>query len=130
VEESAAEETLTSDRADNELGQANGETMEYADINIYYVADGELQNEVVEDAECSIDAIFALWAEKNGVKNVSVLMVDIQSGETSLGVHLDLSGEFSQYLDDAGMVSTSLSLTLGEYLNADGVILTVEGQPV
>ena len=130
VEESVAEETLTCDRADNELGQANGETMEYADINIYYVVDGELQNEVVEDAECSIDAIFALWAEKNGVKNVSVLMVDIQSGETSLGVHLDLSGEFSQYLDDAGMVSTSLSLTLGEYLNADGVILTVEGQPV
>lgn len=130
MQDASVEESLTADRADNEMGEANGESMEYADINIYYVADGELKNQVFEDTECSVDAIFALWAEQNGVENVEILMVDIQSGSASTGVHLDLSGAFSNYLDDAGLVATSLSLTMGEYLNADGIIITVEGQPV
>ena len=124
AEESAASNTM----ADSAMAEES--RGEFADITIYYLKNGNIKSDVAKNTECSVDNIFALWAEKNDVEGVQLLVVDIYSNESSVGVQLDFSPSFREYLDEEGLLAASLSMTIGEYLNADGVILTVDGQPI
>ncbi|MBP3371756.1 MAG: hypothetical protein J6L88_04450 [Clostridia bacterium] len=130
MQDASVEESLTADRADNEMGQANGEAMEYADIFVYVVDNGEVEPVSVEQVECSIDAVIAAWAQQNGLQDVVVQSVDVQDSGASLGVHIDFAKGFDEKLDADGLILASLSMTLGDYLNADGVILTCDGMPL
>ena len=137
VEESIEEEAVAQDslsdteRFEGQMQEAgNASSVEYADIMIYYVEGGQVEGFLAEDLECSVDAIVQLWAQKNGVQDVSINSLDIQNGGDSMGVYLDLGGNVAAQLDDDGLMSAALSMTLGEYFNADGVILTCDGEPM
>ncbi len=131
MEEAAAEENVVFDSAAAPEANMEQESMrEIADVTIYYVEDGEIVSTVIEDMDCSLENLFDAWAKQNGISGVAITMVDVQDTGASVGAHIDFSESLSTWLDNDGLVAASLSMTLGEYLNADGIILTCDGQPI
>lgn len=131
MEEAAEEEYAVLDSAAAPEANMEQESMrEIADVTIYYVEDGEIVSTVIEDMDCSIENLFDAWAKQNGITGVAITMVDVQDTGASVGAHIDFSENLSTWLDGEGLTAASLSMTLGEYLNADGIILTCDGQPI
>ena len=131
VEESVAEDVMNdSAAAAPEANMEQESIREIADVTVYYVEDGEIVSTVIEDMDCSIENLFDAWAKQNGITGVAITMVDVQDTGASVGAHIDFSENLSTWLDGEGLTAASLSMTLGEYLNADGIILTCDGQPI
>lgn len=131
MEEAAEEEYAVLDSAAAPEANMEQESIrEIADVTVYYVEDGEIVSTVIEDMDCSIENLFDAWAKQNGITGVAITMVDVQDTGASVGAHIDFSENLSTWLDGEGLTAASLSMTLGEYLNADGIILTCDGQPI
>jgi hypothetical protein len=132
MDEAAAEENVVFDSAAAapEANMEQESMREIADVTVYYVEDGEIVSTVIEDMDCSIENLFDAWAKQNGISGVAITMVDVQDTGASVGAHIDFSENLSTWLDTDGLMAASLSMTLGEYLNADGIILTCDGQPI
>jgi hypothetical protein len=107
-----------------------GETEQIADVNIYYVENGQLQSET-QSLVCTVEDVFAAWAQKNEVADVTVQSVSLDdAGADVMGVRIDFSAQLRDQLDSQGNKLMALSMTLAEYLNADGVVLTAGGKPL
>lgn len=107
-----------------------GEQEQVADINIYYVDNGQLQSET-QSLVCTVEDVFAAWAQKNEVADVTVQSVSLDdAGADVMGVRIDFSAQLRDQLDSQGNKLMALSMTLAEYLNADGVVLTADGKPL
>ena len=107
-----------------------GETEQIADVSIYYVENGQLQSET-QSLVCTVEDVFAAWAQKNEVADVTVQSVSLDDAGTDvMGVRIDFSAQLRDQLDSQGNKLMALSMTLAEYLNADGVVLTADGKPL
>lgn len=119
--ESAAPKNGPDDAAAEETGE------EFADIEIFYVEDGEIKSEE-EYLSCSVEEVFAAWANKNAVADAKVESVTLDGGADAVGVRIDFSENLREQMDDEGLLLSSLTQTLAGYLNADGMVLTCGGE--
>ena len=100
---------------------------EFADIEIFYVEDGEIKSDE-EYLSCSVEEVFGAWANKNAVADVKVESVTLDGGTDTVGVQIDFSENLREQMDDEGLMLSSLTQTLAGYLNADGMVLTCGGE--
>ena len=124
------QEDQTAQSQENSAVVQEGETQQIADINIYYVENGQLQSET-QSLVCTVEDVFDAWAQKNEVADVTVQSVSLDDvGEGVMGMCIDFSAQLRDQMDSQGNKLMALSMTLAEYLIADGVVLTVDGKPL
>lgn len=121
----APESAAPMNGADDAAAEETGE--EFADIEIFYVEDGEIKSDE-EYLSCSVEDVFAAWANKNAVADVKVESVTLDGGADAVGVRIDFSENLREQMDDEGLLLSSLTQTLAGYLNADGMVLTCGGE--
>ena len=96
-------------------------------MRVFYVEDGEIKSEE-EYLSCSVEEVFAAWANKNAVADAKVESVTLDGGADAVGVRIDFSENLREQMDDEGLLLSSLTQTLAGYLNADGMVLTCGGE--
>ena len=121
----APESAAPMNGADDAAAEETGE--EFADIEIFYVEDGEIKSEE-EYLSCSVEEVFAAWANKNAIADAKVESVTLDGGADAVGVRIDFSENLREQMDDEGLLLSSLTQTLAGYLNADGMVLTCGGE--
>ena len=129
ADKKSAETESVSLTAGAEFDVAEEETneLEYADITIYREENGKIVSDT-QYMECSVEKIVDVWAMQNDVHDLTVNVVEFMDEGNAIAIHVDLSRTLIDQLDDEGVKLQALSMTLAEYLNADSVSITAEGE--
>lgn len=122
-----ADGMLAADAAEDIAMEEETNELEYQDITIYREENGKIVSET-QYMECSVEKIVDVWAMQNDIHDLTVNVVEFMDEGNAIAIHVDLSRTLIDQLDDEGVKLQSLSMTLSEYLNADSVAITAEGE--